>query len=53
MDPKWEQNRGIEERYAAYLEIAAGKRTIVEARRFDSVRGCARGRRGVGGSRPR
>jgi beta-lactamase superfamily II metal-dependent hydrolase len=30
MDPKWEQNRGIEERYAAYLEIAAGKRTIVK-----------------------
>src|SRR5205823_5715219 len=31
MDPKWEQNRGIEERYAAYLAIAAGKRTIVKA----------------------
>src|SRR6476469_8898461 len=31
MDPKWEQNRGIEERYAAYLAIAAGKRTIVNA----------------------
>ena len=30
MDPKWEQNRGIEERYAAYLEIAKGKRTIVK-----------------------
>jgi len=31
MDPKWEQNRGIEERYAAYLAIASGKRTIVNA----------------------
>lgn len=31
MDPKWEQNRGIEERYGAYLAIAAGKRTIVNA----------------------
>jgi beta-lactamase superfamily II metal-dependent hydrolase len=31
MDPKWEQNRGIEERYRAYLDIAAGKRTIVKA----------------------
>jgi len=31
MDPKWEQNRGIEERYKAYLAIAAGKRTIVKA----------------------
>ena len=31
MDPKWEQNRGIEERYSAYLAIAAGKRTIVNA----------------------
>src|SRR5262245_41417734 len=30
MDPKWEQNRGIEERYKAYLDIAAGKRTIVK-----------------------
>lgn len=30
MDPKWEQNRGIEERYAAYLDIAKGKRTIVK-----------------------
>ena len=30
MDPKWEQNRGIEDRYAAYLAIAAGKRTIVK-----------------------
>ena len=30
MDPKWQQNRGIEERYKAYLEIAAGKRTIVK-----------------------
>jgi len=29
MDPKWEQNRGIEDRYAAYLAIARGKRTIV------------------------
>src|SRR5262245_10482831 len=26
MDPKWEQNRGIEDRYKAYLAIAAGKR---------------------------
>ena len=31
MDPRWEQNRGIDERYKAYLEIAAGKRTIVKA----------------------
>src|SRR5713226_635625 len=31
MDPKWEQNRGIEDRYQAYLAIAAGKRTIVKA----------------------
>jgi len=31
MDRKWEQNRGIEERYRAYLDIAAGKRTIVKA----------------------
>jgi competence protein ComEC len=31
MDPKWEQNRGIEDRYRAYLGIAAGKRTIVKA----------------------
>ena len=31
MDPKWEQNRGIEDRYRAYLAIAAGKRTIVKA----------------------
>ncbi len=30
MNPKWEQNRGIEERYAAYLAIANGKRTIVK-----------------------
>src|SRR5436305_12058781 len=30
MDPKWEQNRGIEDRYRAYLAIAAGKRTIVK-----------------------
>src|SRR5205807_9644858 len=30
MDPKWEQNRGIEERYKAYLDIAAGKRTVVK-----------------------
>src|SRR5436305_691046 len=30
MDPKWEQNRGIEERYASYLAIARGKRTIVK-----------------------
>src|ERR1700704_3705778 len=27
MDPRWEQNRGIEERYKAYLAIAVGKRT--------------------------
>src|SRR3954451_2949835 len=31
MDPKWEQNRGIEDRYKAYVAIAAGKRTIVKA----------------------
>jgi len=31
MDPKWEQNRAGEERYRAYLAIAAGKRTIVNA----------------------
>src|SRR3954467_6948499 len=31
VDTKWEQGRGIEERYAAYLAIAAGKRTIVKA----------------------
>jgi beta-lactamase superfamily II metal-dependent hydrolase len=30
MDPKWEQNNGIEDRYRAYLDIAAGKRTIVK-----------------------
>src|SRR5262249_53517419 len=30
MDPKWEQNTGIEQRYAAYLAIARGKRTIVK-----------------------
>src|SRR5262245_64231149 len=30
MDPKWEQNRGIDDRYKAYLDIAAGKRTIVK-----------------------
>jgi competence protein ComEC len=31
MDPKWEQNRGIEDRMRDYLAIAAGKRTIVNA----------------------
>ena len=31
MDPKWEQNRAGEERYKAYLAIASGKRTIVNA----------------------
>jgi competence protein ComEC len=31
MDPRWEQNRGIDDRYRAYLAIAAGKRTIVKA----------------------
>jgi competence protein ComEC len=31
MDPKWDQNRGGEERYRAYLAIAAGKRTMVNA----------------------
>jgi competence protein ComEC len=31
MDPKWEQGRGIEDRYGAYLAIAAGRRTIVNA----------------------
>jgi len=30
MDPKWEQNRGIEERYKAYLDMAGDKRTIVK-----------------------
>jgi beta-lactamase superfamily II metal-dependent hydrolase len=30
MDPKWEQNRGVEERYKAYTDIAAGRRTIVK-----------------------
>ena len=30
MDPKWEQNRGIEERYGAYLAIARGRRTSVK-----------------------
>ncbi len=30
-DSKWEQNRGIEDRFAAYLAIARGKRTIVHA----------------------
>ena len=31
MDPKWEQNRAGEDRYHAYLAIAAGKRTMVNA----------------------
>ncbi len=31
MDPAWEQGRGIEDRYGAYLAIARGKRTIVKA----------------------
>ncbi len=30
MDPKWEQNRGIEDRYAAYVAIARGRRTTVK-----------------------
>jgi len=30
MDPKWEQNAGIEQRYGAYLAIARGKRAIVK-----------------------
>src|SRR5262245_35607234 len=30
MDPKWVQNRGIEDRYQAYLEIAGGQRTILK-----------------------
>lgn len=30
MDPKWEQNRGIDERYAAYLAIARRRRTVVK-----------------------
>jgi competence protein ComEC len=30
MDPKWQQNGGIEERYGAYLAIAKGRRTIVK-----------------------
>lgn len=30
MDPKWEQGRGIEDRYGAYLAIAADRRTIVK-----------------------
>jgi competence protein ComEC len=29
-DTKWEQGRGIEERYGAYLAIAKGKRTILK-----------------------
>ena len=29
VDSKWEQGRGIEQRYGAYLAIAKGKRTIV------------------------
>jgi len=39
MDPKWEQNRGIEERYAAYLAIANGKRTIVKPGDLIPLRG--------------
>src|SRR5712691_2935912 len=31
MDPKWQQNANIEARYNAYLAIAAGKRTSVNA----------------------
>ena len=31
MDPKWEQGRGIEDRMSAYVAIAAGRRTIVNA----------------------
>jgi len=30
MDPKWEQGRGIEDRYGAYLGIAQGRRTVVK-----------------------
>jgi competence protein ComEC len=30
MDPKWEQGRGIEERYNAYVDIAGRNRTIVK-----------------------
>jgi len=30
VDPKWEQGRGIEDRYRDYLAMAAGKRTIVK-----------------------
>src|SRR5262245_13181080 len=30
MDTKWEQNRGIDDRYKAYLDVAAGRRTIVK-----------------------
>ncbi|HEX7140274.1 MAG TPA: MBL fold metallo-hydrolase [Vicinamibacterales bacterium] len=30
-DAKWEQGRGIEERYAAYVAMTKGKRTIVRA----------------------
>jgi beta-lactamase superfamily II metal-dependent hydrolase len=30
MDPKWEQNAGIEQRYAAYVDIARGRRTTVK-----------------------
>ena len=29
VDSKWQQNRGIEDRWAAYLAMASGKRTIV------------------------
>src|SRR5262245_41520903 len=41
MDPKWTQNPGIENRYKAYLDIAAGKRTILKAGdvvRFKGIR---------------
>lgn len=31
IDPKWEQNRGFEQRYKDYLSIAHDKRTIVKA----------------------
>jgi len=31
IDPKWEQNKGWEDRYKDYLAIANGKRTIVKA----------------------
>ncbi len=39
IDPKWEQNANFENRYKAYLAIAAGKRTIVKAGDTISLKG--------------